>query len=78
MSSTRLHDLAGQDGYGATYQTSAGGNLDIPGGGGQQQQAPPTHNPFYNGAAGTQQGGGYRNPEPAFQNRSGFQVRSEY
>lgn len=36
LSSSRLHELAAQsnDSYGATYQTSAGGNLDIPGGGG--------------------------------------------
>ncbi|KAJ1526219.1 hypothetical protein ONE63_009377 [Megalurothrips usitatus] len=37
LSSSRLHELASQNadqGYGATYQTSAGGNLDIPGGGG--------------------------------------------
>ncbi|XP_048516352.1 major facilitator superfamily domain-containing protein 6 isoform X3 [Athalia rosae] len=37
LSSSRLHELAGQDpGYGATYQTS-GGNLDIPGGNGDLQ-----------------------------------------
>lgn len=38
LSSSRLHEMAQQQaaepGYGATYQTSAGGNLDIPGGGG--------------------------------------------
>ncbi|XP_034235369.1 major facilitator superfamily domain-containing protein 6 isoform X2 [Thrips palmi] len=37
LSSSRLHELAQQqanEGYGATYQTSAGGNLDIPGAGG--------------------------------------------
>lgn len=35
LSSSRLHELANQEpGYGATYQTSAGGNLDIPGGNG--------------------------------------------
>lgn len=34
LSSTKLHELAQNDGYGATYQTGAGGTLDIPGGGG--------------------------------------------
>ncbi|KAK9694958.1 MFS_1 like family [Popillia japonica] len=33
LSSTKLHELAQNDGYGATYQTGAGGTLDIPGGG---------------------------------------------
>ncbi|XP_017768787.1 PREDICTED: major facilitator superfamily domain-containing protein 6 isoform X2 [Nicrophorus vespilloides] len=33
LSSSKLHELAsGQDSYGATYQTGAGGTLDIPGG----------------------------------------------
>lgn len=31
LSSTKLHELANQDGYGATYQTGQGGTLDIPG-----------------------------------------------
>lgn len=31
LSSSRLHDMAGQENYGATYQ-STGGNLDVPGG----------------------------------------------
>ncbi|GJQ77082.1 hypothetical protein Trydic_g23653 [Trypoxylus dichotomus] len=34
LSSTKLHELAQNDGYGATYQTGAGGTLDVPGGGG--------------------------------------------
>ncbi|XP_044259089.1 major facilitator superfamily domain-containing protein 6 isoform X2 [Tribolium madens] len=34
LSSTRLHELSQQDGYGATYQMGQGGTLDIPGGGG--------------------------------------------
>ncbi|XP_071451914.1 major facilitator superfamily domain-containing protein 6 isoform X3 [Hetaerina americana] len=43
LSSTRLHEMAGgpggsagtdAGGYGATYSTSGGGNLDVPGGGG--------------------------------------------
>lgn len=33
LSSSRLHDLASDQSYGATYNTS-GGNLDIPGAGG--------------------------------------------
>lgn len=33
LSSTKLHELAQQDGYGATYQMGQGGTLDIPGGG---------------------------------------------
>lgn len=31
LSSSRLNELAQQDGYGATYQTGAGGTLDVPG-----------------------------------------------
>lgn len=31
LSSTKLHELAQQDGYGATYQTGSGGTLDVPG-----------------------------------------------
>lgn len=31
LSSTKLHELANQDGYGATYQMGQGGTLDIPG-----------------------------------------------
>lgn len=34
LSSSRLHDMAQEPGYGATYQT-AGGNLGVPGGGNQ-------------------------------------------
>lgn len=34
LSSTKLHELAQQDGYGATYQMGQGGTLDIPGSGG--------------------------------------------
>ncbi|XP_044738447.1 major facilitator superfamily domain-containing protein 6 isoform X2 [Chrysoperla carnea] len=77
LSSTRLHDLASQDGYGATYQTSADGNLGIPGAGGGMA-APPT-NPFFNGAGSAGGGGGgqYRAPEPAYQSRGGFQVRNQ-
>ncbi|CAG9765197.1 unnamed protein product [Ceutorhynchus assimilis] len=44
LSSTKLHELAQQDGYGATYQTGQGGTLDIPGGGG--------YNPFQNNTGG--------------------------
>lgn len=33
LSSSKLHEMA-QDSYGATYQTGAGGTLDIPGGAG--------------------------------------------
>lgn len=33
LSSNRLHDMASDQGYGATYNTT-GGNLDIPGAGG--------------------------------------------
>lgn len=42
LSSTKLHELSQQDGYGATYQMGQGGTLDIPGGGGA--------NPFTQGA----------------------------
>lgn len=31
LSSTKLHELAQQDGYGATYQVGQGGTLDLPG-----------------------------------------------
>ncbi|XP_045468659.1 major facilitator superfamily domain-containing protein 6-A [Harmonia axyridis] len=31
LSSTKLHEMAQQDGYGATYQMGQGGTLDIPG-----------------------------------------------
>ncbi|KAK4883021.1 hypothetical protein RN001_006340 [Aquatica leii] len=31
LSSSRLNELAQQDGYGATYQTGSGGTLDVPG-----------------------------------------------
>ncbi|KAB0795046.1 hypothetical protein PPYR_11885 [Photinus pyralis] len=31
LSSSRLNELAQQDGYGATYQTGTGGTLDVPG-----------------------------------------------
>lgn len=31
LSSTKLHELSQQDGYGATYQMGQGGTLDIPG-----------------------------------------------
>lgn len=31
LSSTKLHEMANQDGYGATYQMGQGGTLDIPG-----------------------------------------------
>ncbi|XP_034936682.1 major facilitator superfamily domain-containing protein 6 isoform X2 [Chelonus insularis] len=50
LSSTRLHELSQDPGYGATYQTT-GGNLDIPGG-----SVNPT-NPFLSGN-GTGTGGG--------------------
>lgn len=33
LSSTKLHELAQNDGYGATYQMGQGGTLDIPGSG---------------------------------------------
>lgn len=33
LSSSRLHELAQDPGYGATYQTT-GGNLNVPGGNG--------------------------------------------
>ncbi|XP_052127083.1 major facilitator superfamily domain-containing protein 6 isoform X1 [Frankliniella occidentalis] len=61
LSSSRLHELAAQnnDGYGATYQTSAGGNLDIPGAGGA-----PT-NPFRTDN-NNQQGFGYSNGGGAY------------
>ncbi|XP_060523861.1 major facilitator superfamily domain-containing protein 6 [Cylas formicarius] len=38
LSSTKLHELSQQDGYGSTYQTGQGGTLDVPGSGG--------YNPF--------------------------------
>ncbi|KAL1491782.1 hypothetical protein ABEB36_012328 [Hypothenemus hampei] len=55
LSSTKLHELSQQDGYGATYQTGQGGTLDIPGGG--------AYNPFQGGGGtdSTQRiGGGYQ------------------
>ncbi|KAJ8683655.1 hypothetical protein QAD02_019447 [Eretmocerus hayati] len=45
LSSNRLHELAQENSYGATYQTS-GGNLSVPGGNGGQANP---NNPFLNG-----------------------------
>ncbi|KAL1460577.1 hypothetical protein WDU94_012553 [Cyamophila willieti] len=48
LSSNRLHELGDNQGYGATYNTSASGNLDLPGQGGGYNTNPfPTAtNPF--------------------------------
>lgn len=46
LSSTRLHELGQESGYGATYQTGADGSLGVPG----QAPAPAPSNPFTNGS----------------------------
>ncbi|KAI5747651.1 hypothetical protein M8J77_017023 [Diaphorina citri] len=54
LSSNRLHELGDNQGYGATYNTSASGNLDLPGQGGGyntnpfRQDAGPTFNYNFN------------------------------
>lgn len=45
LSSTKLHEMSQQDGYGATYQMGSGGTLNIPG-------AAPS-NPFTQNSNGT-------------------------
>lgn len=52
LSSTKLHELSQQDGYGATYNTGAGGTLDVPGGPGANpfvSQPNPQNHRFNNG-----------------------------
>nr|XP_023029558.1 major facilitator superfamily domain-containing protein 6 isoform X1 [Leptinotarsa decemlineata] len=71
LSSTKLHELAQQDGYGATYQMGQGGTLDIPGSnpfkqtnGNQQQQQQAGYTGFQMGTTRSQQPGcGF--PEPS-------------
>ncbi|KAF7997037.1 hypothetical protein HCN44_005314 [Aphidius gifuensis] len=78
LSSSRLHEMAQEPSYGATYQT-AGGNLGVPGG--NQGGGNPT-NPFLNSSGGGGGGtGGYNygmtgKGEDEFIRRS-FQVYSE-
>uniref|UniRef100_A0A8D8TP46 Major facilitator superfamily domain-containing protein 6 n=1 Tax=Cacopsylla melanoneura TaxID=428564 RepID=A0A8D8TP46_9HEMI len=45
LSSNRLHELGDNQGYGATYNTSASGNLDLPGQGGGYNTNPFPSNP---------------------------------
>ncbi|KAG8040362.1 hypothetical protein G9C98_000933 [Cotesia typhae] len=78
LSSSRLHELAQDPGYGATYQTT-GGNLNVPGGNGGSN---PT-NPFLGGGGNTggNVGGNYNygrtgKGEDEFIRRS-FQIYSE-
>ncbi|RZB40361.1 major facilitator superfamily domain-containing protein 6 [Asbolus verrucosus] len=61
LSSTKLHELAQQDGYGATYQMGQGGTLDIPSGAG--------NNPF-------SQSGGPDQRYTGFQVRSKYKYYS--
>ncbi|XP_063979164.1 major facilitator superfamily domain-containing protein 6 isoform X2 [Diachasmimorpha longicaudata] len=76
LSSSRLHELAQEPGYGATYQTT-GGNLNVPGGNGGGN----SNNPFLSGGGGGSGGGGYNygmsgKGEDEFIRRS-FQTYSE-
>ncbi|KAK9887558.1 hypothetical protein WA026_023364 [Henosepilachna vigintioctopunctata] len=54
LSSTKLHEMSQQDGYGATYQMGQGGTLDIPGAAGS--------NPFSQNTMNQQQNYGYQQP----------------
>lgn len=47
LSSTKLHEMSQQDGYGATYQVGEGGTLNIPGG--------PPNNPFVQNTSGARE-----------------------
>ncbi|CAD6214072.1 GSCOCG00011121001-RA-CDS [Cotesia congregata] len=80
LSSSRLHELAQDPGYGATYQTT-GGNLNVPGGNGGKCSNPT--NPFLGGGGNTggNVGGNYNygrtcKGEDEFIRRS-FQIYSE-
>ncbi|XP_072403120.1 major facilitator superfamily domain-containing protein 6 isoform X1 [Diabrotica undecimpunctata] len=55
LSSTKLHDLANQDGYGATYQMGQGGTLGVPGANpfSTQQQQQPQHQQYSGYEMGT-------------------------